>query len=83
MCILLLLLVMFVIISICIQLIPSIYNLFMIVRTEIFFRNKNMDTKPCINHQIRVLTLEDNTFQDETLYVLKKGIYFLFILSIY
>lgn len=49
------------------------YNLIMFGITKIFFRNKTMDIKPQNNHQIRVLTLEDGHFQEETIYQLKKG----------
>lgn len=73
---LLLFLIIFVIILIFVLLISSVYNLFMLVLTEKSFRDKTMNTQPCSNHQIRVLTLEDNHFKDETLYVLKKGTYF-------
>lgn len=75
---LLLFLIIFVIISIFVLSITSVYNLFMLILTETFFRDKTMDTQPCSNHQIRVLTLEDNHFKDETLYVLKKGRYLFF-----
>lgn len=32
-----------------------------------------MNIKPQNNHQIRVITLEDGNFKDETLYQVKKG----------
>ncbi|XP_025406439.1 glycogen debranching enzyme isoform X4 [Sipha flava] len=37
--------------------------------------DRAMDVKPPNNHQVRVLTLEDGYFQDNTLYRLKKGWY--------
>lgn len=46
--------------------------------TKLFYRNKSMDVKPCSDHQIRVFTLEDGQYQEDTLYRLKKG--YLFIL---
>lgn len=49
------------------------------VLTKMFFRYKTMGTKSCNNHQIRILTLEDNQFQDETLYRLKKGITYILL----
>lgn len=42
-----------------------------------------MDTKPQSNHQVRILTLEDGHFQDETLYRLKKGEFILFDFDYY
>lgn len=42
-----------------------------------------MDNKPQSNHQVRILTLEDGHFQDETLYRLKKGEYILFNFDCY
>ncbi|XP_060864608.1 glycogen debranching enzyme isoform X2 [Metopolophium dirhodum] len=38
-------------------------------------QNKAMDVKPQNNHKMRIVTLEDGHFQDETLYRLKKGWY--------
>lgn len=32
-----------------------------------------MNIKPHSNHQIRVITLENDNFKDETLYRVKKG----------
>lgn len=40
---------------------------------NLFYRNTTMNIKPHSNHQIRVLTLEDDQFKEETLYRLKKG----------
>lgn len=41
--------------------------------TKLFFRDRAMEVKPLNNHQIRVLTLENNCFQEDILYRLKKG----------
>jgi len=78
--ILLLFIALFIIIAIFVMLIiPFIYNLTIILFTKIFSRNKVMDVKPPSNHKMRIVTLEDGHFQDETLYKLKKGIRFVFL----
>lgn len=70
----LLLLVMFItIIVICVLLIPSVCSLIIICFKKLFYRDTTMNIKPQNNHQIRVITLEDGNFKDETLYRVKKG----------
>lgn len=74
MSILLLFIAIFVTIAIFMMLIiPFIWNLTILLFTKIFSRNKAMDVKPQNNHKMRIVTLEDGHFQDETLYRLKKG----------
>lgn len=74
MSILLLFIALFVIIAIFMMLIiPFVYNLTIILFTKIFSRNKVMEVKPPSNHKMRIVTLEDGHFQNETLYRLKKG----------
>lgn len=73
--ILLVFITIFVIIAILvILLIPFIWNLIILLFTKICSRNKTMDIiRPPNNHQMRIVTLEDGQFQDETLYKLKQG----------
>lgn len=74
MSILLLFIALFVIIAIFMMLtIPFVHNLIIILFTKIFSRNKVMEVKPSSNHKMRIVTLEDGHFQNETLYRLKKG----------
>jgi len=74
MSILLLLIAFFVIIAIFMMLIiPFVWNFTIILLNKIFSRNKAMDAKPKSNHKMRIVTLEDGHFHDETLYRLKKG----------
>jgi len=73
---LLLLLALFFFIAIFVLLsIPFQRNLIMLLfgLDKLFSRDKTMNAKPHSNHEIRVLVLEDDHFQDETLYRLKKG----------
>jgi len=65
---------LFVIIAIFMMLIfPFVYNLTIILFTKIFSRNKVMEVKAPSNQKMRIVTLEDGHFQNETLYRLKKG----------
>jgi hypothetical protein len=53
--------------------IQSLSDLLTFGFTKLFYRDRAMDVKPPNNHQVRVLTLENGYFQDNTLYRLKKG----------
>lgn len=64
---------LFVVVSMFVLLIPTLCYLITLGFNKIFRRDKTMDTEPHDDNQVRVLTLENDNFQDETLYRMKKG----------
>lgn len=78
MIILLLFLIIFMIVSIFFLSIRPICDVITFGLTKLFYRDRAMDIKLPNNHQVRVLTLENGYFQDNTLYRLKKGKIYIF-----
>lgn len=64
---------LFIVVSMFVLLIPTLCYLITLGFNKIFHRDKTMDTEQYNNDQVRVLTLENDHFQDETLYRMKKG----------